>query len=318
MSRSTGRCGFTIIELLVSISIISILIGLLLPAVQSAREAARRTQCMNNMRQIGIALQNYHTQHRSFPGSHENYSHFPGMLPFLEQRNVYDRFDSTLPYHHDAQEVAVSSLISTFRCPSDIGPTHKKILTQEVDSDGHYAQGNFDGFISSYYPCSGISQELIDQLLVPAGQYPSGMNNPKTVFWRGEDGRGSYTRFADITDGTSNTIMYCEVHILGVEGRRSHFSHTDPYLAHPGSPYNPRSNFVLHGVTPSGAWPGPNWGLTNGSGGDGEPYSFHTNDLNVVLRADGSVTTMTPDSMPLYLLAHLFAIADGQGRFGEE
>ena len=94
--------GFTLIELLVTIAIIAILIALLLPAVQQAREAARRTQCKNNLKQIGLALHNYHDVHRTFPiGARWQRGVGPswmvGLLPFIEQQNLYDRFDMDAP-----------------------------------------------------------------------------------------------------------------------------------------------------------------------------------------------------------------------------
>jgi prepilin-type N-terminal cleavage/methylation domain-containing protein len=91
------RSGFTLVELLVVIAIIGILVGLLLPAVQAAREAARRMQCSNNMKQIGLAMHNYHDTHKSFPtfvihngqGDYwRGYSAFTQMLPFIEQGNL--------------------------------------------------------------------------------------------------------------------------------------------------------------------------------------------------------------------------------------
>src|SRR4051812_6420674 len=103
--RSAANRGFSLIELLVVISIIAVLIGLLLPAVQAAREAARRIQCVNNLKQLALAGQNYHDSNGSFPGGsysgkffnppclpggEENFSCFVRMLPFLEQSAMYN------------------------------------------------------------------------------------------------------------------------------------------------------------------------------------------------------------------------------------
>ncbi len=106
--KFVGR-GFTLVELLVVIAIIGILVALLLPAIQAAREAARRTQCNNNLKNIGLGLQNYHDTYKTFPmgAMHTGYAHRRttrpfgpswqyGILPFMEQRNIYDKIANTI------------------------------------------------------------------------------------------------------------------------------------------------------------------------------------------------------------------------------
>src|SRR5690606_27994059 len=133
------RCGFTIIELLVVISILSALTALLLPAVQASRAAARRMQCSGNLAQLGLALHNYHDIYHTFPmgashaepyvwmyrSPHQHGSLIVALLPFLEQQMLYDHcnfkgntvFDSTLPDGRKVHQVEISVL----RCPSDFG-----------------------------------------------------------------------------------------------------------------------------------------------------------------------------------------------------
>ncbi len=130
-----ARAGFTLIEMLVTISIIGILVALIVPAVQMARESARRTQCSNNLHQIGIALQNYHdTRHTLPPGCLEwrppgglasRYRQFAWsalILPYLEQEQLYERIDFTVPYDHTKNSVPGSVSLSTYLCPSATAP----------------------------------------------------------------------------------------------------------------------------------------------------------------------------------------------------
>ena len=123
------RRGFTLVELLVVIAIIAMLVSLLLPAVQSARSAARRSGCKNNLRQLGIAMHNYEASFSSFPPGYE-YEHAPSgnakgyswgfhLLPFLEQSNVYDRFDVKRPIHDTANVLPREQHLQVFLCPSD-------------------------------------------------------------------------------------------------------------------------------------------------------------------------------------------------------
>lgn len=134
-SARVFRRGFTLIELLVVIAIIAILIALLLPAVQQAREAARRTQCKNNLKQLGLAVHNYHDTFNSFPFGYylvppfTNYKNaFTLMLPYIEQSTVYNQIDQSVPmmngpsgYNATAQATNVAmaaTIIPAFMCPS--------------------------------------------------------------------------------------------------------------------------------------------------------------------------------------------------------
>ncbi len=141
--RNSRRRGFTLVELLVVIAIIGILVGLLLPAVQAAREAARRMQCSNNMKQLALALHNYESANKKFPcGFSDNFNTVvvgrdggwawaSGVLPYIEQSALYGTLDTRFaPYGtvgtvSDAagkNNLATATVLSAFRCPSDLAP----------------------------------------------------------------------------------------------------------------------------------------------------------------------------------------------------
>jgi prepilin-type N-terminal cleavage/methylation domain-containing protein/prepilin-type processing-associated H-X9-DG protein len=129
--RLMKRQGFTLIELLVVIAIIAIILGLLLPAVQKAREAAARMTCANNMKQIGLALHNYHDQNKCFPSSGEvragdqisttfnTHSMFTWILPFLEHNDIYQQFDTNKFYNDPVNQAAAQNVVAQYICPSN-------------------------------------------------------------------------------------------------------------------------------------------------------------------------------------------------------
>lgn len=183
------RRAFTLVELLVVIAIIGALIALLLPAVQMAREAARRTQCSNNLKQIGIALQNYHDTLRSLPPGRLRmmeefkgrcFSAYAHLLPFLEASTLYRQIDFNQSPEDPANAAAMNQTIPYFLCPSD----GKKKL-----------QG--DSAVHNYPLSTGTT-------------YPLSRRNPGGVPVTGIFYENSPTRFAEITDGLSQTVCVGE------------------------------------------------------------------------------------------------------------
>jgi prepilin-type N-terminal cleavage/methylation domain-containing protein len=227
--------GFTLIELLVVIAIIAVLIALLLPAVQSAREAARRIQCSNNLKQMGIALHAYHDVVGSFPSSFwrssgnangvNRHSWMAMILPYLEQTNVYNAMNfsvgirgaggQTLSPSDDntvglMNATATMSVINAFMCPSDPGPTFSSILRQDA---GVGPTGN-SGPKLSYQGSWGDNYYTDDQTNIfswPNPPYLRGSNYGTGGTLTGFMNRyGDTTSLRDTTDGTSNSFIVGE------------------------------------------------------------------------------------------------------------
>ena len=146
------RSGFTLIELLVVIAIIAVLIALLLPAVQAAREAARRTQCVNNLKQLGLALHNYNGSYGSFPIDRSvfvastpgptpyAYSAFAMLLPYIEQTPLYSSINFNLPSgttYQAGNTTALATVVAGFLCPSD----PQQVPAGEAGSDYRFSEG---------------------------------------------------------------------------------------------------------------------------------------------------------------------------------
>lgn len=202
--------AFTLIELLVVIAIIAVLIALLLPAVQQAREAARRAACRNNMKQLGLAMHNYHSSFNSFPpgwvgrgnpgdpdGQVAGFGWMAHLLPMLDQSPLYSSMDFNVAISTPGANLkAIQTILPLARCPSETAPArmlNPGILS--VDNQG----------VSNYVGSVGIGQIAgSGSLATDTAQNPTGQTNGGIFF------RNSNVGMAHITDGTSNTIMLGE------------------------------------------------------------------------------------------------------------
>ncbi|MEO8496660.1 MAG: DUF1559 domain-containing protein, partial [Planctomycetota bacterium] len=215
--------GFTLVELLVVIAIIGILVALLLPAVQAAREAARRMSCDNNLKQVALSMHNYHDTHKLFPPGQFNLlgTNTPGttfmrecwmqpMLPFIEQQPLFEKIQigrqtNYTFYIRGAAEV----ILQSFVCPSD--PNGPKNVTAGAASA---TAATNQGFHGNYVACAGSTA---------FGNNGQG-NNLDGVFYS-----LSQTKFASIIDGTSNTLMFSEILVVpdtGVHDLRGRYHNT--------------------------------------------------------------------------------------------
>lgn len=205
------RRGFTLVELLVVIAIIGTLVGLLLPAVQAARESARRASCTNNMKQLGLALHNFHDARKRFPFGSKDIVGVGGhsinlyLLPYIDEAGVYTRLNLAVNWNAAPN----FALLADKRWPFQACPSNANAMTNAL----YNGEGSMHG--ASYIPCAGPPEPQdagrSDCPGVADYCHPSRVARDSGMFNFGNKNYGFFTTMKDIVDGTSKTIAMGEV-----------------------------------------------------------------------------------------------------------
>jgi prepilin-type N-terminal cleavage/methylation domain-containing protein len=340
MDKRTGLSksrGFTLIELLVVIAIIAILIALLLPAVQQAREAARRTQCRNNMKQMGLAVHNYESTYSKFPSAGEftirttspyfrsftALSTFTQLLPFIDQAPLYNSYNMNLHYTNTANRAASQAKIASFLCPSNANT-----------------------------PPDPLGYGLIDYMPIAYTDLDNtGARQKLSATWDRDSVLGLHNKIADSTDGLSNSIaiIECNGRTIAVPGNYelgSVFASTTNVI-YPGTDNTQAPTPPPSGITNAsapGRWADPDNGsgvsganpttgsgvgmgvinqnkvptggpaicpwTRNNCGPNDEPFSLHVGGCHALL-GDGSVRFMS-ENTDVNTVRRLCSRADGE------
>jgi prepilin-type N-terminal cleavage/methylation domain-containing protein/prepilin-type processing-associated H-X9-DG protein len=305
-----SRRGFTLIELLVVIAIIAVLIALLLPAVQQSREAARRTECRNNLKQLGLALHGFHDTYRVFPASGwtqvgpgnpagKYVGWRPLMLPFIEQDNLQKLYDFNTNWWEGTNPTAAGVTVKTFLCPST--PNRREVLSAIAKPPRPAITFPVPVAATDYEAIQGVQPSSVNPALYNTGNRFSAMH------------RNSTNGVRDITDGSTNTIMVVECAGRPTVYRLRQVApalNNDQGICWADS----EGPFSFDGSNPTGTAEGctPAGGCTAAMNkkNDNEPYSFHTAMANFLF-ADGRVQGLN-ESIDFAVFAALCTRAAGE------
>jgi prepilin-type N-terminal cleavage/methylation domain-containing protein/prepilin-type processing-associated H-X9-DG protein len=308
------RRGFTLIELLVVIAIIAILIALLLPAVQQAREAARRSSCKNNLKQIGLALHNYHDTYNTFPPGNITMGDCCGtpslinwaisILPNLDQANLQRKYNFNLTNEDPSNLAILQSPLPVYNCPSDINAGRLERPASGPGSGKQWAMSSYRGMGGVGWTTSGYAYrrqwDSSDILNTKATTAKRGM-----LHWCGavkNKGRFRPVSFRDVTDGPSNTLFVGEYHTQTTVRRGTFWGYT-------------YTSFVLSAATPESRTLIPDFSLC-ASQGDSNPCkrawgSLHSGGAINFLMGDGAVRNIAPN-INVNLFTALASIQGGE------
>ena len=339
-----NRRGFTLVELLVVIAIIGVLVALLLPAVQQAREAARRMSCTNNLKQIGIALHNHHDVKGYFPvgGMQTGHNGTPcyttwtiEILPFIEQQALYQQYRQDLLNTDPINRINVGQQrMVPYECPSD--PVRFKLEPPASGPDttnnwrhGSYravsgicgnvlSYGAWDTFEPQLWPNNELDRRWRGVLHATSSAYNgiAAINIPDTSAPSASTAQmGGPERFQNITDGTSNTLMVGELTFIDVTRRGTFWAYT--YASYNQSSICDESRQLNHKYGSPTPTPLPNGtGCAGSPGRDADQKckrsfgSLHNNMINFVM-ADGSVRAISYNA-DLSLLRPMASIEGGE------
>ncbi|MBX3435222.1 MAG: DUF1559 domain-containing protein [Pirellulales bacterium] len=311
---SRRRPGFTLVELLVVIAIIGVLVALLLPAVQSAREAARRMQCVNGLKQLGLAVQNYHDAYKAVPVSARpvgltNLPRIAAMthlLPYLEAGNIHGVFDLKQNWGATANRTAVNSVIPVLNCPST--PEAPDRLDGLPENSPWVAEISVP---TDYSPTVWVDKRLLSAGLVDRTNNPDGTPGNEPGIMEYNNPKAS---FAYVTDGLSNTILFAEsagrpfLYRKGGGGKVS--SDLTQARVNGGGWCRPASDIIVAGLSSDGRTETGTCAMNCANGSDivesgyphpyhvtfgtSEPFAFHPGIANHVY-GDGSVHSLRDD-----------------------
>ncbi|MCA9237438.1 MAG: DUF1559 domain-containing protein [Planctomycetales bacterium] len=325
MSKPTG---FTLVELLVTIAIIGVLVSLLLPAVQAAREAARRAQCVNGLRQIALAVHNHHDARHVVPVSartvglttQPRIAAMTQLLPYFEEGNLRDRFDLSLNWGHLNNRVVVNTPIAVLNCPSD--PEAADRLDGLPELNPFVAE---IGAATDYSPTVWVDKRLVSAGLVDRTNSVEGAATDEPGIMEYNNPKAS---FKLVTDGLSKTILFAESSGRPFLYRQGQKIDTELAVArvNGGGWCRPASDVIVSGFSVDGVVEtGPcAINCANGSDivaagyphpyyvtyGTGAPYAFHPGVVNHAF-GDGSVRSLS-DSLEIREYARLVTRAGGE------
>jgi len=317
--------GFTLVELLVVIAIIGVLIALLLPAVQAARESARRMQCQNNLKQMGLAFHNHENSKGGFPprrfsSPQHGYTGWGlFILPYMEQQPLYDKYDFRYDYYDPVNKDVTETNLKVYICPS--GPHTPKII-----SAGPATVGSANPDKSTNLQVQGLMDYLVPNgMSVPTTGWGVNFTSPgnsaqslldsSTSFNGGAAISYATRRLAEITDGTSNTLLVNETAgwPQNWKGKVRVFPDKTPsnrgnwaaWQSLSYSTYSPDGSMSASSNPTAGDLVGCAVNCSN----QNQIYGFHPNGANV-LYCDGSVRFAT-EQMPGIVFAQIVTINDG-------